>query len=142
MIASLFFVLKTIITHLLEIIVQPEVIESCKSDRQLKKIDTDKTNLLPVNKINNRFSLDFVVNKLKRFDAITSSQIKEIKRGAQLFVIAMLSTLLTTLSPLGSAVLRCASIFDASRISVLSRCQEKSCIRNSKFFGDVSLTLE
>ena len=39
MIPYLFFELKTIVTHLLKITVQPEVIESCKSARQLKEID-------------------------------------------------------------------------------------------------------
>ena len=77
----LFFDLKAIIACLLEIILQPEVIESCKSARQLKEIDlTDKAKLLAVDKINNDLS-DVIVNKLKWSDA-TPSQIKEFKEGA------------------------------------------------------------
>ena len=54
MIPFLFVEPKTIITCLLEIIVQPEVNEFCKSAGQLKEIDpTDKTKLLLVDKINN-----------------------------------------------------------------------------------------
>ena len=101
---------------------QPEVIETYKSARQLKEIDlTDKMKLLPVDKINNDFSVDVVVNKLKRSDAITS-QIKEFRKGAQLFVIAM--------SKLFERKY-CASIFDPPKLSVLPK---KSCMRNSKFF--------
>ena len=52
MIPFLFFESNTIIACLHEIIVQPEVIESCKSARQLKEINlTDKTKLLPVDRI-------------------------------------------------------------------------------------------
>lgn len=66
MILFLFFNLKIIITPLVEIIVQPEATESCKFTRQLKEIDlTDKTKLLPENKLNNGFSVDIDVNKLK-----------------------------------------------------------------------------
>ena len=70
--------------------VQPELTESCKSAIQLKEIDiTDKIKLLPVDKINNGLSVDAVVNKLKRYDAVPS-WIKEFKKDVQLFVIAML----------------------------------------------------
>ena len=104
MILFIFFELKTIITYLVEVTVQPEVIESCKSARQLKEIDlTDKTKLLPVDKINSGFSVVFVVNNLKRSNAITSSQVKEFKKGAQSFVTRMLMKLFDR-SPLGSAV--------------------------------------
>ena len=59
MILFLSFELKIIITCLLEIIVQPEFIESCKCARQVKEISlTDKIKLLPVDKINNGFSVD------------------------------------------------------------------------------------
>ena len=109
--------------------VQPELTESSKSAIQLKEIDlTDKTEFLPVDKINNGLSVDAVVNKLKRFDAVPS-WIKEFKKDVQLFVIAMLSKLFDR-SPLDSAVLRCASIFDHQECYY---CQEKSYMRNSKF---------
>ena len=59
MILFLSFELKIISTCLLEIIVQPEFIESCKCARQLKEISlTDKTKFLLVDKINNGFSVD------------------------------------------------------------------------------------
>ena len=66
MILLLFFGLKAIITPLIEITVQLEVIEPCKFARQLKEIDlTDKTKFLSENKFNNGFSVDIDVNKLK-----------------------------------------------------------------------------
>ena len=64
MILFLLFELKTIIAYLLEIIVYPEVIESCKSPKQLKEVDL------------NGFSVDVVVNKLKRSDAGVPLRIK------------------------------------------------------------------
>ena len=137
MIPFLFFELTTIITCLLEIIVQLEVIESCKCARQPKEINlTDKAKLLPVEKINNCFSVDVVVNKLKRSNAITS-QINELKKGTQLFVITMLSKLFER-SPLGSAVLQCVFLTHQE----CQYFQEKSCMRNAEYFWDVSLTLK
>ena len=125
----LFFELTAIITCLLEIIVQLEVIESCKCARQPKEINlTDKAKLLPVEKINNCFSVDVVLNKLKRSNAITS-QINELKKGTQLFVITMLSKLFER-SPLGSAVLQCVFLTHQE----CQYFQEKSCMRNSKYF--------
>ena len=113
MIPFLFFDLKTIITRLIEIIVQPEIIESCKSARQLKESDlTDKTKP--------RLTKLIVVNRLKQSHGITSSQTKEFKKGTQLFVVMMLSKLFEK-NPLGSAVLRCASVFDPLRMLVLPR---------------------
>ena len=121
MILFLFFELKTIITCLLEIIVQPAIIESCLCARQLKDINlTDKTKFVLVDKINKGFFADVVIKKLKQSDAIISSQIKDFKKGAQVFVIMMLSKLFER-SPLGSALLQCASIFNALRMSVLPR---------------------
>lgn len=61
---------------------------------QLKDIDlSEKTKLLPVDKIKNVFTVDAVVNKLKGSDAIASSPIKKFKKGVQLFFIAILSKL-------------------------------------------------
>ena len=94
MIVFLFFELRAIVTCLLEITVQPEVVEPWKSARQLKEIDLiDKTKLLPVGKTNNSFLVSVAVRKLKRSNAIISSQIKELKKVTQLLVIAMLSKL-------------------------------------------------
>ena len=81
MILLLFFEMNTIIALLLQIIVQLEFIQSCKSTRQLKEIDlSDKTKLFIVDKIYNGFSMGVVAYRLKRSDTITSCQIKEFKK--------------------------------------------------------------
>ena len=87
-------------------------------DNWRKSISFTKQKLLCVHKINNGFSVNVVVDKLKRSNAITSSQKKQFKQDAQLFVIIMLSILLEK-SPFGSAVLQCVNIFDPSWILVL-----------------------
>jgi len=127
MIPFLFFELKHIVIRLLEIIVKPKIIESCKSARQLKEIDlSDKNNLLPLEKINTGFAVDNVIKDLIRSDTVTSVEVKKFRAGAQLFVVAMLTKLFER-CPLGSAILRCASIFDPSRMSEMSKekIQEK-----------------
>ena len=81
MIRLLFFEMNTIIAPLLQIIVQLDIIQSCKSTRSRKEIDlSDKIKLFFVDKIYNGFSIDVVVYRLKRSDSITSSQIKEFKK--------------------------------------------------------------
>ena len=52
MVAFMYVDLKSIATSPLKLIVKPEVLEECKTTKQLAEIDLDeKGNLLPINKI-------------------------------------------------------------------------------------------
>jgi len=95
-------------------IIDPKVIKGCKSGKQLKDLDLlDETNFLPLNKMSIGFAAEQVIQNLKRSDIVRNSQIKEFYCGAKRFIIEMLSKLFER-SPLGSPLLKAASIFDAS----------------------------
>ena len=50
--------LKSIATNLLQLIVKPEVLEKCKTVKQLAEINLDKKgNLLPINKVELSFGV-------------------------------------------------------------------------------------
>jgi len=78
MIPYMYFDLKSLVKQLLEMIIDPKVIEGCKSGKQLKDLDLlDKTNFLPLNKMSIGFAAEQVIQNLKRSDIVRNSQIKE-----------------------------------------------------------------
>ena len=75
------------ITKNLQLIVKPEVLEKCKTAKQLAKINLDeKGNLLPINKVELGFGVHFLLSKLNKWDIITIDETKKFKKEAQCFV--------------------------------------------------------
>ena len=112
MIPYCYFYLKSIIKQLLGIIVEPKIIDSCKTGKQLKDIDlSDKKNLLSLEKMNLGFAVEHTIKSLKRLDAVSNLQVNEFKKSAQIFIVSMLTKLFER-SPMTSILLTSASIFD------------------------------
>ena len=85
---------KSIVTNLLKLIVKPEVLEKCKTAKQLAKIYLDeKRNLLLINKAELAFAAHGLLSKLNKRDIITIDEIKKIKKGTQCFVVSTLKKL-------------------------------------------------
>ena len=100
----MYFDLKTMLKNLLEIIVEPEVIQKCKTSKQLIKIDPEKKkkeNLNKVDKIDLEIGVDTTLKKLCTADLVSKAKVTEFKKECQQLVIAMVSKL-TDKSPLGS----------------------------------------
>ena len=117
------FGLKAIVSELLEseFVVKSSVIKSCKNVRQLKEIDLcDESNLLPLEKTNLGFALDQAIQKEEKSDTVNLSMIKVFKKGWQRYIIATLLKLFER-SPLGSNILRSASVLDLSKIISMPR---------------------
>ena len=84
MIPYLYFDLKAIVKQLLELIVESNVIDACRSGRELKEINLeDKKNLLSLEKRNAGFAVEHLLKKMKKSDVITISQINDFRREAQ-----------------------------------------------------------
>ena len=82
--------LKSIATNLLQLIVKPEVLEKCKTVKQLAEINLDKKgNLLPINKVELSFWCSWLLSKFNKQD-ITIDKTKKIKKEAQCFVVSTL----------------------------------------------------
>ena len=110
MIPFAYFDLKDLVIKLLHIAVKPTVINSCKSGKQLKEINSlNEENLISVGKINMGFAVEDIIKRLKQLDKVSLSQLKAFKEGAQQFVISILEKLFEK-SALASVVLRSASV--------------------------------
>ena len=108
MIPFLYFDLKVVIRNLLDIVIEPVVIETCCSGKQLKEIDlSEKGNLLPLSKINLGFAVEKEINTVQ---SLMLSRFK-FRESLRDFVVEMLYKLFER-SSLGSTLLRCASVFD------------------------------
>ena len=119
MIPYLYFDLKAIVKQLLELIVESNVIDACRSGRELKEINLeDKNNLLSLEKTNVGFAVEHLLKKMKKSDVITISQINDFKRDAQKFIRSLLTKLFER-SPLGSLILKSAVIFDPAKLREL-----------------------
>ena len=83
MIPFAYFDLKDLVIKLLHIAVKPTVINSCKSGKQLKEIDSlNEENLISVGKINMGFAVEDIIKRLKQLDKASLSQLKAFKEGA------------------------------------------------------------
>ena len=117
----LYFDLKAMIKQLLELIVERNVIDSCRSGRKLKEINLDdKKNWLSLEKMNFGFAVEHLLKKMKKSDVITISQINGFKREAQKLIRSMLTKLFER-SPLGSPILKSAAIFDPAKLRELPK---------------------
>ena len=102
MIPLLYFDLKAVIRNLLDIVIEPVVIEACCSEKQFKEIDLSKKgNLLPLSKINFGFAFEKEINTLTKYDVVTIQQIKKFRESARDLVVEMLYKLFER-SSLGS----------------------------------------
>ena len=73
--------LKNLVLKLLEIIVNPNVLESCSTGCKLKFIDLKSDEkLLTLDKINSGFAVLDAVEKLKRKDVVSTTQIKNFMK--------------------------------------------------------------
>ena len=125
---------------MLELDAEPNIIESCKTGKKVKEIDLPyKTKLLSLEKFNLGFAVEDVIKNLKRRNAVTTSQIKDFSKEAKQFIISVLPKVLGG-SPLGSLVLRSASVFDPPVISELSiRHLQERFNRLLKYFIELDI---
>ena len=68
MVPFMYVDLKSIATNLLQLIVKPEVLEKCKTAKQLGEINLNekKRNLLPINKVELGFGVHGLLGKLNK----------------------------------------------------------------------------
>lgn len=111
MIPFMYFDLRAMFKGLLEMIVVPEVLDKCKTGKQLVEIDLGKKeNLLKLNKIDLGFGVDSTLKKLRLTDKVSKSAIFNFKEKCQELVIVMLKKL-NDKTPLTSEFLRACSVF-------------------------------
>ena len=104
--------LKDLVLKLLEIIVKPNVLDSYGTGCKLKTINlASDENLLPLGKINAAFAVLDAVEKLKRKDVVSATQIKNFMKDIRKIIIAMLEKIFEK-SILGSSFVRGAIIFN------------------------------
>ena len=121
MIPYLYFDLKVIVKQLLELIVESNVIDDCRSGRELKEINLDdKKNLLLLEKRNVGFAVEHLLKNMKKADLIAISQINDFEREVQKFIRSMLAKLFDR-SPLGSLILKSVAIFDSAKLQELPK---------------------
>ena len=127
MIPFLYFDLEAVIRNLLDIVIEPVVIEACCSGKQFKEIDLSKKgNLLSLSKINLGFTVEKEINTLTKSDVNMIQQINKFRESARDFVVEILYKLCER-SFLGSTLLRCACVFDPT--CLLDMTQRKLQIR-------------
>ena len=91
MIPFLYFDLKTVIRNLLDIVIEPVVIEACCSGKQFKEIHlSKKENLLPLSKTNLCFAVEKKIKTLKKCNIVTIQQINKFRESARDIVVEML----------------------------------------------------
>ena len=104
--------LQKLVTNLLKLFVKSSIIESCASGLDLKKIDLfNKQNLVKNKDIVLGFAADTKLSEMKRQDIINDAQAAEFRKGCGLFLVYLTNKIFER-SPLGSVVVRTASIFN------------------------------
>ena len=113
MIPFLYFDLKAVIRNLLDIVIEPVVIETRRSGKQFKELHLlQKGNLLPLSKINLGFAVEKEINTLTKSDVVTIQQINNFRESARMLYKKKMLYKLFERSSLHSTLLRCASVFD------------------------------
>ena len=80
--------MKAVIRNLLDIVIEPVVIEACCTGKQFKEFDHSEKNLLPLSKITLGFAVEKEINTLT--GVVTIEQINEFRESARDFVVEML----------------------------------------------------
>ena len=114
MVSVVYYDLKDIVYQLLEIIVKPAVLDYFKIKSQTwNDIDLSKDNtLISAWKLDLGFGIDEDISNFEKDHPTNADQnISKFKSEAKCFIVAMISKLLEK-SPLGSALLKSASVFD------------------------------
>ena len=129
MIPFLYLPLTNLVLKLLEIIVKPNVLENFSTGCKLKIIDfkNDK-NFLPLDQINAGFAVPEAVEKLKRKDIVSTTQIKNFMKDIRKFVIAKLEKICEK-SILGSSFVRAATMFNSNLLLELSKQKLIDCLK-------------
>ena len=129
MVSFMYVDLKSIAKNLLQLIVKSEVLEKCKTAKQLGEINLDeKGNLLPTNKVELGFRVHGLLSKLNKRDIITIDETRKIKKEAQSFVVRTLKNIFDR-SPYTCEFVRyCA---DLNPVVVVS-CEQKSFQKHFK----------
>ena len=121
MIPFMYLSLKDLVLKLLEIIVKPNVLESYGTGCKLKTINlTNDENLLPLDKINAKFAVLDTMEKLKRKNVVSTTQIKNFMKDIRKIIIAILEMIFEK-SILGSYLVRAAIIFNPYLLLKLSK---------------------
>ena len=129
MVPFMYVGLRSIATNLLQLIVKSEMLEKCKTAKQLGEINLDeKGNLLPTNKVELGFRVHGLLSKLNKRDIITIDETRKIKKEAQSFVVRTLKNIFDR-SPYTCEFVRyCA---DLNPVVVVS-CKQKSFQKHFK----------
>ena len=129
MVPFMYVGLRSIATNLLQLIVKSEMLEKCKTAKQLGEINLDeKGNLLPTNKVELGFRVHGLLSKLNKRDIITIDETRKIKKEAQSFVVRTLKNIFDR-SPYTCEFVRyCA---DLNPVVVVS-CEQKSFQKHFK----------
>ena len=91
MIPFMYLSLKDSVLKLLELIVKPNVLVSCSTGCKLKTVNLKSDeNFLLIDKINAGFAVLDAVEKLKRKDIVSTTQIKNFMKDIRKFINAML----------------------------------------------------
>ena len=136
MIPFLYF--QAVIRNLLDVVIEPEVIEACHSGKQFKETDlSKKMNLLPLSKINLGFAVEKEINILTKSDVVTIQQINKFRESSRGFVVEMLYKLFER-SSLSSTLLGCASEFDHTCLFDMAQKSYKS---DGKVFSNTFMNL-
>ena len=129
MVPFMYVGLRSIATNLLQLIVKSEMLEKCKTAKQLGEINLDeKGNLLPTNKVELGFRVHGLLSKLNKRDIITIDETRKIKKEAQSFVVRTMKNIFDR-SPYTCEFVRyCA---DLNPVVVVS-CEQKSFQKHFK----------
>jgi len=104
--------LKMLMKSLLELIVKSEVLDKCKTSKQLKSLNlSDKLNLLSLKQVRLGFGAEKIISQLIKEDLVSSAQLQQFRKEAQNFVVAMVTKLISKI-PLGAKILVYGSVFD------------------------------
>ena len=85
-------------------------------------------NSLPLDKINAGFAVYDAVEKLKRKDVVSTTQIKNFMKDIRKFIIAILEKIFEK-SILGSSLVRAATIFNPDLLLELSKQKLIDCLK-------------
>ena len=105
----------TLLKNIFSVIVKPDVISKCETASQLKNILNNADNMLNTKEVNVGFVASKSIEKLKKKDQVSKTEVASFKSNVKKFVITTVNKILEK-SPIGSVVVRNANAFDPKTI--------------------------
>ena len=95
MIPCMYNDLQNLLRKLILLIVNPDLLQNCKSAANMKNLDvSDESNLLKLKDINTGFASSSTLKELKRKDLLTNGQIAYFFNDVMLFICSTVQKLL------------------------------------------------